>query len=372
VYLQVTDEQPLAPRAAQRANGGSLAVGALPIRSVLHGPIRCGQHTLRGVFASKANPRSVRSGVEDEGAHFIAAVRRCDAHGGMARLRFNQAINASNDDRGGIRSRGMSKRAAAESGELRPTRKKASVNGAGRQAGEGESSVLVRALVGLEEATLLADEVTARSKKDAAPSLRSRILVTDSVPGAIHRVVSAEGSADAVADAFGVICSALHSRRTAVDADESTSPLSLRLITPAMLTRQITGPRHANLDEISKQTNANLHMSSTLLPLSTERTLVITGDLEALRAAVLAIAKVYLVSAERLQSLPSVVYTPKPVYGTFGHPRSIRQNPAIISPHAPYGIFPPPSGAQEAAAANAAAAAAMRAQPHPAASRKFN
>lgn len=189
-----------------------------------------------------------------------------------------------------------------------------------------------------------------------------RFQLSDYVEGAIERVATMMGSVSQTAKAM------LSLLRPLPNAE---GMYQLRLATAAMLTSAISGRQSSRLRQLSATSGASLHLADTLLPLSTERTLVIEGQTSAIENALVEVGKVYVENSERLANLPVVLFRPMSMAGNYGHPSLVRMDPAIMSPDAPYGIFPPPAGAQEAAAAAAAAASAMRAQQPPVVSRKI-
>jgi len=144
--------------------------------------------------------------------------------------------------------------------------------------------------------------------------------------------------------------------------DGSLSRFSLRLIIPAVFASPLTRPNYPLFQQIQSETAVTLAMNPSVLPLSTERLLVMSGPLPGLTLAVQRISEYLHSSYEHYASIqngakpPVVMYVPLPVYGTLGAPENY-DLPRVIqarmmTPHNPYGVDPKvPLGGQPAAAA---------------------
>jgi heterogeneous nuclear rnp K-like protein len=160
-------------------------------------------------------------------------------------------------------------------------------------------------------------------------------------------------------------CFTSHSR----DAGEPNS-FSLRLVLPAVFASPLTRPNYPLFAQIQAETSVTLALNPSVLPLSTERLLVMSGPLQGLSAAVQKISEYLHSSYEHYAAIqngakpPVVMYVPLPVYGTLGAPENY-DLPRVIqarmmTPHNPYGVDPKlPLGGQPAVAAAAAAAAVV-------------
>jgi heterogeneous nuclear rnp K-like protein len=149
-----------------------------------------------------------------------------------------------------------------------------------------------------------------------------------------------------------------------MDGEEGGSTaFSLRLILPAIFASPLTRPSYPLLSQIQHETACTLGLNPSVLPLSTERLLVIQGPLTGLPTAVQKISEYLHSSYEHYASIqngakpPVVTYVPLPVYGTLGAPENY-DLPRVIqarmmTPHNPYGVDPkmPVAGQPVAAAA---------------------
>ena len=161
--------------------------------------------------------------------------------------------------------------------------------------------------------------------------------------------------------------------------DGRPAAFSLRLILPAVFASPLTRPNYPLLQQIQGETGVTLAMNPSVLPLSTERLLVLSGALPGLTLAVQRISEYLHSSYEHYSNIqngakpPVVAYVPLPVYGTLGPPENY-DLPRVIqarmmTPHNPYGVDPKvPLGGQPAAAA---AVVPQQQQPVPAAGQVY-
>ena len=146
------------------------------------------------------------------------------------------------------------------------------------------------------------------------------------------------------------------------------SVFSLRVVLPAVFASPLTRVNYPLLQQIHAETTATLTMNPSVLPLSTERLLVIAGTIPAISSSVQKISEYLQSSYEHYASIqngakpPVVFYVPLPVYGTLGGPENY-DLPRVIqarmmTPHNPYGLDPKqPIAPQPAVAAQQQAAA---------------
>lgn len=124
----------------------------------------------------------------------------------------------------------------------------------------------------------------------------------------------------------------------------------LRVILPAVFATPLTRPNYPLLNQIFTETSATLTLNASVLPLSTERLLIIAGTIPAVSAAVQKISEYLQSSYEHYASIqngakpPVVFYTPLPVYGNLGAPENY-DLPRVIearmmTPQNPYGLNP--------------------------------
>jgi heterogeneous nuclear rnp K-like protein len=151
-----------------------------------------------------------------------------------------------------------------------------------------------------------------------------------------------------------------------VDEEGRPSVCTLRIILPAVFASPLARPTYPLLQQITGETSAKLTMNHSVLPLSTEQLLVISGSISAVSLAIQKISEYLQSSYEHYASIqngakpPIVFYIPLPVYGTLGAPENY-DLPRVIearmmTPQNPYGINPKqPLAPQPAAQPQAAA-----------------
>jgi poly(rC)-binding protein 2/3/4 len=202
----------------------------------------------------------------------------------------------------------------------------------------------------------------------------AKCTVSDYQKGAIERILTVSGSVDAVAKAFGLIIRTLNNEPLAEASNPQSKTYPLRLLIPSILIGSIIGKGGARIKEIQEASGARLNASDSVLPLSTERSLVVMGVADAVHIATYYVASTLLeqlnerfggpaASAYATRSggpagaipggMQVVPYMPQPAGGNFGRGENYarqnqRQDPRAH--HMPQSYMPP-----------------YGAQPHPAA-----
>jgi heterogeneous nuclear rnp K-like protein len=134
------------------------------------------------------------------------------------------------------------------------------------------------------------------------------------------------------------------------DEEGRPSIFTLRVILPAVFASPLTRPNYPLLHQIYTETSATLTLNPSVLPLSTERLLVIAGTIPAISNAVQKVSEYLQSSYEHYASIqngakpPVVTYIPLPIYGNLGAPENY-DLPRVIearmmSPQNPYGLNP--------------------------------
>jgi heterogeneous nuclear rnp K-like protein 2 len=135
----------------------------------------------------------------------------------------------------------------------------------------------------------------------------------------------------------------------------------LRLLIPHILIGSIIGKAGSRIREIQDASGARLNASGSTLPLSTERSLVVTGVADAVHIATYYIANTLVEQLTERYGGPAasayatrtggpagpipggmqvIPYQPQPLHGTYGHPDTFKRhtNSAQRTPANPYGI----------------------------------
>ena len=189
----------------------------------------------------------------------------------------------------------------------------------------------------------------------------AKCTVSEYTRGAVERILTVSGQVDAVAKAFGLIIRTLNQESLEEPSSPQSKTYPLRILVPHILIGAIIGKHGARIREIQDASGARLNVSESVLPLSTERSLVILGVADAVHIAA------YYVGSTLSEQLtdrfggPSasnyasrhggpqgaapggmqvVPYVPQHAGGQSGHPDRYRQNshPPQRTPAPQYGV----------------------------------
>ena len=189
----------------------------------------------------------------------------------------------------------------------------------------------------------------------------AKCTVSEYSRGAVERILTVSGLVDAVAKAFGLIIRTLNQENLETPSTPQSKTYPLRLLIPHMLIGSIIGKGGNRIREIQDASGARLNASESVLPLSTERSLVVLGVADAVH-----IATYYIGSTLNEQltekyggpaasnyagrqggphgvvpgGLQIVPYVPQHAGGQMGHPDKYRQNshPPQRTPAQQYGM----------------------------------
>ncbi|ROW18322.1 hypothetical protein VPNG_00325 [Cytospora leucostoma] len=197
----------------------------------------------------------------------------------------------------------------------------------------------------------------------------AKCTVSDYQKGAIERILTVSGSVDAVAKAFGLIIRTLNNEPLAEASNPQSKTYPLRLLIPSILIGSIIGKGGARIKEIQEASGARLNASDSVLPLSTERSLVVMGVADAVHIATYYVASTLLeqlnerfggpaASAYATRSggpagaipggMQVVPYMPQPAGGNYGRGENYGRNNPRQDPRAHHmpQSYMPPYGAQ--------------------------
>ena len=206
----------------------------------------------------------------------------------------------------------------------------------------------------------------------------AKCTVSDYQKGAIERILTVSGSVDAVAKAFGLIIRTLNNEPLAEASNPQSKTYPLRLLIPSILIGSIIGKGGARIKEIQEASGARLNASDSVLPLSTERSLVVMGVADAVHIATYYVASTLLeqlnerfggpaASAYATRSggpagaipggMQVVPYMPQPAGGNFGRSENYGRNQPRHDPRSqqmPQSYMPPYGGQPHPAQPNPA------------------
>lgn len=118
----------------------------------------------------------------------------------------------------------------------------------------------------------------------------AKCTVSDYARGAVERILTVSGQVDAVSKAFGLIVRTLNQEDIESPSTSSSKAYPMRLLIPHILIGSIIGKGGVRIREIQDASNAKLNASDTILPNSSERSLVILGVADAIHIAVYYVA----------------------------------------------------------------------------------
>lgn len=125
----------------------------------------------------------------------------------------------------------------------------------------------------------------------------AKCTVSDYQKGAVERILTVSGVVDAAAKAFGLIIRTLNNEPLNEPSSAHSKTYPLRLLIPHVLIGSIIGKAGARIKEIQEASGARLNASDSVLPLSSERSLVVMGVADAVHIAT------YYVGSTLLQQL---------------------------------------------------------------------
>jgi len=205
----------------------------------------------------------------------------------------------------------------------------------------------VRAILDPEETDLVS------AKLAEIQSTGAQVAIAATVEGSIERIVSIGGTPEVVGKGYGAVLRVLHGVEPVekeVKDEDGGLIAELRVVMPAVFATPLTRPSYPILQTIHTETTATLTLNQSVLPLSTERLLIVRGSIHAVSKAVQKISEYLQNSYEHYASIqngakpPVVWYVPLPVYGSLGAPENY-DLPRVIqarmmTPQNPFGIDP--------------------------------
>lgn len=202
--------------------------------------------------------------------------------------------------------------------------------------------VTLRGIISGRDAMAIVEEsgenITLLQEKTGA-----RIILSENVLGSVERILTCTGTADSVAKAFSLIVRLLHNEDLDITSTPDDKPHRIRLAVPHILIEYVIGKHGSRINEIQKISGTHMIASDSLLPLSTERTLVIYGIASAIYTAIFHVAITLFQQADRMVNLQTCMYNPLSMHGVYGYPATFQRvlpNDTMLTPANPYGIAP--------------------------------
>ncbi|QSL66571.1 hypothetical protein MERGE_000953 [Pneumocystis wakefieldiae] len=218
---------------------------------------------------------------------------------------------------------------------------KVELDGGGDEGGEIQI-VTLRGIISGRDATGIIEE-NGENIRILQEKTGSQIHLSENVLGSIERILTCTGTPKSIAKTFLLIIRLLRNE----DLDTTSTPDDklhrIRLVIPHVLIEHIIGKHGATINEIQKISGARMSASDILLPLSTERTLVIYGIESAIYKAIFHVAITLFQQADRMVNLQTCMYSPLSMHGGYGYPITFQRvlpNDTMLTPGNPYGIPP--------------------------------
>lgn len=215
-----------------------------------------------------------------------------------------------------------------------------------RQKLDTSSHVTVRAIVTNREAAILIGEAGRAITELRSTHPATGIDVSEQLRGAIERILTVTGAVEDVSATVGAALKVLLGETEARDGDAGApNETTLRLAIPHAHLGAIIGARGYRLREVIESSKTQIYASEFCLPLSSERTLSITGTADAIASAVRDIAGEMLKGQAKAaaSATTGVPFVPVSMFGRYGHPESFRltkPHDTMLTPANPYGVAP--------------------------------
>ncbi|KAI8380033.1 hypothetical protein BD560DRAFT_458961 [Blakeslea trispora] len=215
----------------------------------------------------------------------------------------------------------------------------------------GSDNVAIRSLVGTKDAGVIIGR-GGKNVSNIRELSNARVTISEIVPGAFERILTATGPVNAVAKAYALIAEKiLHEHTQQEDGVSDNGTLLIKLLVPDSKMGTLIGKGGIIIKSIQEESGARLNASEEPLPLSTERTVSIQGTPGAVQQAVQRIAKILMDHNSDHRAIPNLIqYRPIPL-------RNISQT--NTRPASGYNNMRSNNNHHHPAAAAAAAAAAM-------------
>ncbi|KAK9462539.1 uncharacterized protein V1516DRAFT_647080 [Lipomyces oligophaga] len=205
-----------------------------------------------------------------------------------------------------------------------------------------ESAIRLRFLVSEREALRLVE-----SKRESISALgkdvQMEFSLNDSVRGAAERVFTVAGAVESLSAVSKSLVSILTDAPSEMnDIHIEDIQYSLRLLLPNSITRLFTGPDGLSLKDSITASGVKILTSESLLPLSSERSVLLSGGVDKISSALVVLAETVFQNSDRVSGKKVRFYHPLSVAGVFAHPNhwQLSVEKGVQTPFNPYGVAP--------------------------------
>lgn len=116
-------------------------------------------------------------------------------------------------------------------------------------------------------------------------SAGAKCNISEYTRGAVERILTVSGLVDAVSKAFGLIIRTLNQEPLDAKSTADSKTYPLRLLIPHVLIGSVIGHKGLRIREIQEASSAKVSASSSCLPFSSERSLIVLGVADAVHIA---------------------------------------------------------------------------------------
>eukprot|EP00124_Ichthyophonus_hoferi_P005596 Ihof_evm1s854 gene=Ihof_evmTU1s854 len=126
--------------------------------------------------------------------------------------------------------------------------------------------------------------------KSIREATNCRVIISESTPNTNERILTVLGAPTSVAEAYGQI--AVRLQNEASTAEPPSNQLTINLLVANSQIGPLIGKGGSKIKEIREVTNAHLSVASEPLPGSTERSVAVSGNVDAVAMAIATIAAI--------------------------------------------------------------------------------
>ncbi|KAF7724796.1 hypothetical protein EC973_000753 [Apophysomyces ossiformis] len=180
-----------------------------------------------------------------------------------------------------------------------------------RSEAEPQQTISIRSLVNSKDAGVIIGR-GGKNVSEIREMSTARVTISDIVVGAVERILTVTGPLNAVAKAYGLVGEKVLLEQSSTDARHDQT-VTLRILVPGNRMGTLIGRGGSVIRSIQEQSSARLNASEEPLPMSTERTITITGTPASVQVAIYKISEILLEHPDRGSS--NLQYRPQPQMG---------------------------------------------------------
>ncbi|KAG0174017.1 hypothetical protein DFQ28_007249 [Apophysomyces sp. BC1034] len=180
-----------------------------------------------------------------------------------------------------------------------------------RLEAEAQQTISIRSLVNSKDAGVIIGR-GGKNVSEIREMSTARVTISDIIVGAVERILTVTGPLNAVAKAYGLVGEKILLEQSSTD-ERHEQTVTLRILVPGNRMGTLIGRGGSVIRSIQEQSSARLNASEEPLPMSTERTITITGTPGSVQVAIYKISEILLEHPDR--STNNLQYRPQPQMG---------------------------------------------------------